>query len=399
MFIRRFSKAIIFGGCGLVAVGIIIAAIFIIKNVLANRINYDEYRYVEVFDYDGKVSVNRNDKDIKVFANMRLIAKDTCETDDDSTLELLVDDDKHIEAGENTKFKITAKGSPKKGSVSIKLVSGNALFTIDEKLREDDSFEVVTGNATLSVRGTKFLVDYNKKINVTYVEVKNGTVWAQTNDGLYILNEGDSATIYDDYTEATVPASSGVIENGDGGNALSSQAGSGTTSSDNWKDAYEQIAYDPETFLADVDAEFSVRKVTGISFALMKTDGASDQIPELLLFTYGDFGGNGRYNPCYFITYDQASGSARLICKETVGINYLFLTVDDRPAYFYNENNGDWSVNEFDLSSGSMSLGMNLASGSASNFINWRDSLSGSVLVESGYIDAGDISYAISNYN
>ena len=90
---------------------------------------------------------------------MTLISDDKVEVNENSFLELLCDSDKHICAEENTGFVIDSDGNEKDGYITIELLYGKALFTIDNKLPKDSSFDVKTPNATLSVRGTEFSVE------------------------------------------------------------------------------------------------------------------------------------------------------------------------------------------------------------------------------------------------
>lgn len=158
-----------------------------------------EYRIVKVNSFDGDVTLVRDKEEEEVFEDMRLIPKDDCTVGSGAQLELLVDEDKHIVASENTEFKINAKGDSNKGSVKIELVKGEALFTIDNKLSEKDSFEVETSNAVLSVRGTEFRVIYDEAEGSTNVAVLEGTVWLTAANGEEIVLEaGDTVTVFDD---------------------------------------------------------------------------------------------------------------------------------------------------------------------------------------------------------
>jgi len=137
-----------------------------------------DFRFVKVEECDGELSLERNDKSMDVHEGMMLQPKDTMYTGDDSEAVLLVDSDKHITVTANTGLSINAKGDENDGKVMIELLYGDAMFVIDNKLNDDSTFEVVTPNATLSVRGTTFQVAYDKDTNTTYVEVAEGVVYA-----------------------------------------------------------------------------------------------------------------------------------------------------------------------------------------------------------------------------
>ena len=169
----------------IVAVVIGVAALGAIAFLVLKVINAspkETYRSVDVEDYDGKVIVKRKESGDKMdpYEGMKLIPKDLVATAKDSSITLLVDSDKHIEAGEKTKFTINAVGDEESGKVTIDLEEGKALFTIDNKLNEDSSFKVKTPNATMSVRGTTFEVIYDDGKAATVLNVKKGKVAVST---------------------------------------------------------------------------------------------------------------------------------------------------------------------------------------------------------------------------
>lgn len=182
----------------LVLVIALIAAVIVLTKKLVDK---DSYRVVKVETYEGDVSLMRDDYTMDVFEDMNLIPDDNVETKAASEILLLVDDDKHILASENTIFEIAASGTPESGKVKVELKYGEALFTIDNKLSDDDTFKVTTPNAAMSVRGTEFLVRYDIIGEYTYVEVHNGVVEVKSDTETLMLEEGDSVYIYDDHIE------------------------------------------------------------------------------------------------------------------------------------------------------------------------------------------------------
>lgn len=156
------------------------------------------YRIVEVESYDGYVELTRDNELQDIFEGMHLISNDLVSTGSESMIELLVDTDKHIVADENTLFSLVAEGDESAGKVSIVLMEGSSLYTIDNALNEDSTFEVNTPNATLSVRGTIFRVTYDILTATTTVEVYEGVVEATTNTNSTLINAGNSAVITND---------------------------------------------------------------------------------------------------------------------------------------------------------------------------------------------------------
>ena len=64
------------------------------------------YRSVKIETYEGEVKLKREGGDQKIFKGIKLIPDDKVKTKEESTAVLLVDDDKHIVAEENTCFSI-----------------------------------------------------------------------------------------------------------------------------------------------------------------------------------------------------------------------------------------------------------------------------------------------------
>ncbi|MGN0675524.1 MAG: FecR domain-containing protein [Oscillospiraceae bacterium] len=152
----------------------------------------ESYRLIKVNSFDGMVKIQReNDETFDAFEGLKLVSADMVDVSDNSFLELLADDDKHIGAEENTGFVLHSSGTSESGNITIELLYGKALFTIDEKLNENSFFEVKTPNATLSVRGTSFSVEYNEATGETTVEVFEGTVWASYYGTEQILEKDD----------------------------------------------------------------------------------------------------------------------------------------------------------------------------------------------------------------
>lgn len=183
-----------------VAIIILIAVVLVITGavvpfILSGQKKKESYRFIRVKDIDGTVTVARSDSDaFDAFEDLQLVSEDTVEVKEKSFLELIVDDDKHIGAEENTGFIVHATGNEKNGNITIDLLYGKSLFTIDKKLADGSEFIVKSPNATISVRGTSFSVEYNKETAETIVEVFDGTVWVDDNNGETQVIEAGSVT-------------------------------------------------------------------------------------------------------------------------------------------------------------------------------------------------------------
>lgn len=162
------------------------------------------FRLIKIDDIDGDVTVNKE----TAIDGMNLKSGDVVKTDDDSSVGLLIDSDKHILATENTKFEVKGKGTSFFGGMAIELLYGDALIEIDNKLNNNSTFIVNTPNASLSVRGTTFRTVYSDDDETTAVYVEEGKVKVDTKKDSVTLKEGESALVMDDkiYTDALVPS-------------------------------------------------------------------------------------------------------------------------------------------------------------------------------------------------
>lgn len=175
------------------AAAVVIAAIIAAVLIFGNK--GEVYRLIRINGFEGGVSVYRSSLTMDAFDGMQLISEDTVEVGSEAFLELLADEDKHICAEENTGFTLISTGTSESGYLCVNLLYGKGLFTIDNKLGENSSFEVKTPNATLSVRGTSFSVEYDISAGETNVEVFEGTVWASHDGTEDILNAGDTIVL------------------------------------------------------------------------------------------------------------------------------------------------------------------------------------------------------------
>lgn len=233
--IKGSKKAMI--GIGVGAVAIVAAVIAII---VANK--PDAYRSAEVNAFEGAVSVERKSSFLEVFGGMRLQAEDYASTEAGASMDILVDQDKHIFMEENTKVYVKTYGNPEKGNVTVELTIGRCLFSIENKLMDDDSFIVNTPNASISVRGTKFYVTYIP--DTTTVEVLEGVV--EVTDKIHgtvsMINPGDVIIISPDDVETTEEddTTNGSIKEGTTGeDNLTVEDGNGTDDSANGDDEDE----------------------------------------------------------------------------------------------------------------------------------------------------------------
>ncbi len=170
----------------------------------------DVYRLIKVNSYEGSVYIHREET-MNAFEGLQLISEDSVEVGEASLLELIADSDKHIVAEENTNFVIHSVGNEKSGNITIDLLCGKSLFTIENKLPDGSEFVVNTPNAALSVRGTVFHVTYDPETEITTVEVKEGVVEVVSAEGMQMIEAGGSCVIGDESTDSENSVSTGVV--------------------------------------------------------------------------------------------------------------------------------------------------------------------------------------------
>lgn len=187
---KRYTKSITY-------TWIMLTALFMICFVAG--CSNKSYRSVLIDSFEGNGSVVSDSGEDALVVGKRLVAKDVIKTAESAQVQLRVDEDKHIMMSEKSAVSIDAVGDEKKGKVSVNLIYGQTLIEIENKLQKDDSFEVETNNATMAVRGTKFIVLYDEN-NKTSVEVIEGTVEVKDKKSgkKELLEAGMSATVTDD---------------------------------------------------------------------------------------------------------------------------------------------------------------------------------------------------------
>ena len=163
--------------------------------------NIESSRSVMIADITGDITVTHsNNETLKAYEGMNLYDGDDIVVGDNSNLTLNIDSDKHVFAEPNSHFWLTATGSEGSTKTTIHLQSGSVLCDINNKLNEDESFDIQTASSTMSVRGTVFrvcLLEGNDKSLLDLVEVYDGKVWSSienTDDDL-TLEPGQCALI------------------------------------------------------------------------------------------------------------------------------------------------------------------------------------------------------------
>lgn len=157
-------------------------------------------RTISVEELNGTVNSFDGSATVTLVKGENLQSGRTVNTESDSDLTLLLDSDKHVYAGEETKFELVAEGGEKSTKTRFKLERGILKSVIDNPLGSDESYEIETPNATMAVRGTTFTVRVAEKEGsfVTIVDVEEGKVSIETADGKSEeVNPGETKEITD----------------------------------------------------------------------------------------------------------------------------------------------------------------------------------------------------------
>ena len=160
---------------GIMAAVLFVAAVAVIVALFAGRTE-GKYRSIKIVETSGAVTISRDGiGDLSASVNMNLISGDSVHTDQDAYVVLMLDTDKYVMLGESGTMEVIAEGDETSGRTSIRLEQGSVLSEIQNPLGQDSSYEVVTPNATMSVRGTVFEIDREAEGLVSLL-VYDGTV-------------------------------------------------------------------------------------------------------------------------------------------------------------------------------------------------------------------------------
>ena len=118
-----------------IIIGVVVVLVIAIVVVFA--VVLGGHSVIKVKSFDGQVTLERDSSEKDMVEGMNLKSEDKVTTGDDGLVELLVDEDKHVLAQENTCFRIEAKGNKNKGKLKIKLEYGTSLVEIENKLSDD----------------------------------------------------------------------------------------------------------------------------------------------------------------------------------------------------------------------------------------------------------------------
>ncbi|MBO4267714.1 MAG: FecR domain-containing protein [Lachnospiraceae bacterium] len=167
------KKALIFGGGAIAVVAIVVALIFIFTG------GEDAYRSIKVFEIDGTCTVERDGDTLDAFKNMSLSSGDSFTVGEGSFARLKLDDDKYVYLEANTKINLTATGTANDSKTMVYIERGSMLTEVKKKLSATSSYDIVTPNTTMSIRGTKTLTEVIEDVVTGHVQTSNAVLEGQ----------------------------------------------------------------------------------------------------------------------------------------------------------------------------------------------------------------------------
>lgn len=169
----------------LIAAIVMIAAAAVIFYLLFIRTG-KLYRSIRVLDYEGQVDMTRGERALSVYKNMLIRGGDRMATGEDSRADLRLDDDKYLVVEPSTRLSFELSGNKHEGAIRIRLDEGAVYNSIENPLEDGDSYEVVTPDGVMAVRGTRFRVAVENNAEgsarQTRVSVWEGAVYVELNN-------------------------------------------------------------------------------------------------------------------------------------------------------------------------------------------------------------------------
>ena len=140
------KKLFLFGGIG--------AAVVVAAVVLILTLGKKGYRSIIVIEVSGNVTVTRDGQSIDAYPQMKLRSGDGMVVTGGGYARLKMDDDKYVFLEENTVISLEAAGTAAKSRTIVYIEQGKMLTEIRKKLSSDSSYDIVTPNTTMAIRGT-----------------------------------------------------------------------------------------------------------------------------------------------------------------------------------------------------------------------------------------------------
>ncbi len=174
-----------------------LCAFFLLTQTLACGKTTVAKRSIVAEAVNGEVTSEKSGETVKLKKGEKLKSGSSVSVPTASDLTLLIDSDRHVFADSETSFSLKAVNEGTK----IVLETGKLVINIESKLKEDETFEVSSKNAIMSVRGTKFTVIVRKDGEAYFTElsVEEGAVEVKTTENgeekTFTVKPGESKTL------------------------------------------------------------------------------------------------------------------------------------------------------------------------------------------------------------
>lgn len=141
----------------------IVALIAVIIGATALSIAFgtETTRSLTMTDISGNVVIIRGEKQFYARKNTVLRSGDVINTAENSTVRVRIDAGKYIAVEPNSSVYVYYTGVSDKGEVSVNISGGAVICQLNEALKKNEKFRVLTPNAAVNVRGTVFRVDFS----------------------------------------------------------------------------------------------------------------------------------------------------------------------------------------------------------------------------------------------
>ena len=142
-----------------ITLGIVAAIAIAAAVILIFVVGRNDYRSIKVFEIGGDAKVERGADTLDAFKDMSLSSGDVLEVPDDSFVRLKLDDDKYVYLEAGTRIELYATGTEKDSKTRVFVSRGSMMTEVRKKLSARSSYDIVTPNTTMSIRGTKTLTE------------------------------------------------------------------------------------------------------------------------------------------------------------------------------------------------------------------------------------------------
>ena len=158
---------------GIIAAVVAVIAAIVVFLVMRFTRSEDVYRSIQIYEVEGTASVDREGIGaMEAVENLYLESGDRITVSSGSYMRLKLDDDKYILVEENSVLSIEAEGTKQDSLTTIRLEQGAVTNEIRNPLSEKSSYEVITPNSVMAVRGTVFRVAISSDENgILYTKV------------------------------------------------------------------------------------------------------------------------------------------------------------------------------------------------------------------------------------